>query len=66
MTFINYILLPKLFREYRSRTESQRYEPAGLEKWGDQIITTFALPILNLMMRKVYFTLIEVYQLLIK
>uniref|UniRef100_A0A1L8D930 Putative conserved plasma membrane protein n=1 Tax=Nyssomyia neivai TaxID=330878 RepID=A0A1L8D930_9DIPT len=40
MTFLSYILLPKLFKEYKCRTPTQQYETVGLEKWGDQIITT--------------------------
>ncbi|XP_059615114.1 phosphatidylserine lipase ABHD16A [Phlebotomus argentipes] len=43
MTFLNYVLLPKLYKEYKTRTPTQRYEPAGLEKWGDQIITTLCM-----------------------
>lgn len=42
MTFFNYIFLPKLFKEY-GEGFSQSYETKGVERWGDQIISTLSM-----------------------
>lgn len=43
MTLFSYIFSPKLYKEYGDGSTHKFYEPGGLEKWGDQIISTLSM-----------------------
>ncbi|XP_065360976.1 phosphatidylserine lipase ABHD16A [Calliphora vicina] len=43
MSFLRYILGPKLYMEYGLGTTQKMYEAGGLEKFGDQILSTINL-----------------------
>ncbi|XP_055910639.1 phosphatidylserine lipase ABHD16A [Eupeodes corollae] len=43
MTILRYIFAPKLFMEYGMGSLQKMYEPGGLEKFGDQILSTLSM-----------------------
>lgn len=43
MSFLRYVFTPKLHKEYGIGSCQKLYEPGGLEKWGDQIISTLSM-----------------------